>query len=217
MIRALLFDSDGVLVDTEPLFFDATRIAFASAGANLSREQWARWYLAEAKHSGEIADQLGLGESRRQTALAERDRLFWTRMDEGVPIFPGVVETLQTLARRFRLAVVTGAPRKRFERIHASTNLCPFFETIVACDEHEYAKPHPWGYRTVLERLGLKPEECLAVEDSPRGAVAAVSAGIACCVIPTPLTLRTLCPPECAILNDFTQLIPFLDEENRNP
>jgi HAD superfamily hydrolase (TIGR01509 family) len=193
--QALFFDSDGVLVDTERLFYDATRAEFEAAGTPLTREQWARWYLGEGRPSREVASLLGLPADRVEETILRRDDRFWRRVDEGVPVLPGVVETLATLAGRYRLGVVTGASLRHFQRIHASSGLLPFFEAVVTRDDYHLPKPHPAAYLAALARFALDGGECLAVEDSPRGAASAAGAGVPCVVIPTPLTDRGLCPP----------------------
>lgn len=205
-MKAIFFDSDGVLVDTERLFFEVTRAAFESAGVALSSAQWARGYLGEGRRSRDIAGQLGMEPGRIADVIRQRDEAFWIRIDRGVPVFPGVAETLGRLARQFRLAVVTGASRPHFERVHSATGLRDFFETVVTCDDYERAKPDPQAYLTALDKLGLDAGECLAVEDSPRGAKAAVSAGLRCVVIPTSLTDGTLCPAECIFVDNVTRL-----------
>jgi len=213
MFQAILFDSDGVLIDSERLFFEATRDAFESAGSVISRGQWAKWYLSEGKRSREIAGLVGIPSSRLEETIARRDELFWDKIDRGVSLLPGVAETLDHLARHFRLAVVTGASRKHYDRVHASSNLRDFFEVMVTSDECQHVKPHPEAYLTAMKRLSLKPKDCLAVEDSPRGATAALKAGIRCVVIPTRLTDIELCPAECTILDKITCLKDLLEEE----
>lgn len=213
MFQAILFDSDGVLIDSERLFFEATRDAFESAGSFISRGQWATWYLSEGKRSREIAGLVGIPSSRLDEIIARRDKLFWDQIDRGAPLLPGVAETLDHLDGQFRLAVVTGASRKHYDRVHASTNLRDYFEVMVTKDECEHVKPHPEAYLTALHKLSLKPCECLAVEDSPRGATAALKAGIPCVVIPTGLTDIALCPEGCRILHNISCLKDLLEKE----
>lgn len=210
MIQAILFDSDGVLVDTERLFFDATRSAFESAGVKLSQGQWARWYLGESKPSLEIAQMLGIPSVEVEAIITKRNALFWSQIDQGAPVFPGVRETLSHLSQHVRLAIVTGASRRHFERVHLSTGLNDFFDVVVTRDDYEEAKPSPHAYQTALQKLSLKAGECLAVEDSPRGATSSVSAGVTCYVIPTPLTDISLCPPGCNVLNNLKQLVELV-------
>jgi beta-phosphoglucomutase-like phosphatase (HAD superfamily) len=210
MIEAILFDSDGVLVDTERLFFEATREAFGSAGVTLSDKQWAVWYLSQGRSSREIAGLLGLGPPKIEAAIARRNDLFWDRVDQGVPLCSGAMETLRALVVTFRLAVVTGASQSHYNRVHASSGLQDFFEFTVTSDEYEHVKPHPQAYLVAMKKLALQPKQCLAIEDSPRGATAAIAAGIRCVVVPTGLTDITLCPSECLIMEDLTRLTQYL-------
>jgi beta-phosphoglucomutase-like phosphatase (HAD superfamily) len=213
MIQAILFDSDGVLVDTEQLFFEATRAAFQSAGGTLTSRQWAVWYLSQGRSSREIAGLSGVSPSLIDDAIERRNWSFWDRIDQGVPLCAGVMETLNDLARDFRLAVVTGASRSHYQRVHASSGLRDFFEVTVTSDEYQHVKPHPQAYLTAVQRLALKPHQCLAIEDSPRGATAAISAGVRCFVVPTLLTDIALCPVECTIIDNLTRISEYLKAE----
>jgi HAD superfamily hydrolase (TIGR01509 family) len=206
MLKAILFDSDGVLVDTERLFFEATRDAFQAEGVGLSPAQWARWFLSEGKRSSEIAQLLGMPSGRIEKTIENRFERFWRRIDQGVAVNPGIVETLNQLAPSFRLAIVTGATKSHFDRVHQTTGLLHYFETVVTYDDCEHVKPHPQAYLIALQRLGLQAEECVAIEDSPRGATAALAAGIRCFLLPTSLTDLTLCPPGCVNLEHITHL-----------
>ncbi len=123
MMQAILFDSDGVLVDTERFYFDATREAFATAGATVTARQSAHWYLGESHPSRVIAERVGIPADRITATLDQRDALFWSRVDQGVPILSGVVSLLTHLSPHYRLAVVTGAGRSHYERVHAATGL----------------------------------------------------------------------------------------------
>lgn len=206
-IRAILFDSDGVLVDTEQMFFEATRDAFQAEGVALAPEQWARWFLSEGKRSTEIAQLLGMPSSRIEKVIENRFECFWSRVDQGVTVNPGILDLLNQLAPCFRLAIVTGATKSHFDRVHRATGLLHYFETVVTYDDCENVKPHPQAYLIALQRLGLKPAECVAIEDSPRGATAALAAGLRCLVLPTALTDLTLCPEGCVILDQATQIL----------
>lgn len=213
-LKAVFFDSDGVLVDTERIFFECTREALAEAGVVLPPGLWARLYLAEGRESAAVAGRLGLPAERVRTALDRRNELFAARLREGVPTMPGAREAVAALRTRVRLAVVTGASRDHLVLAHRDSGLLPGFEFTVTQDDFDRPKPHPDSYLAALARGGLESGECLAVEDSPRGAVAAVAAGIRCLVVPTALTDTRLCPPQAEIVASLAEVVDLVMNGN---
>lgn len=188
MTEAVLFDNDGVLVDTETLFFEVTRQAFGRMGLELTRGTWAARYLGEGQPSKEIALSLG-GDSERVVAVLEERNSHYRRvLEQPPPIRPKVRETLAKLHGRVKLAIVTGCDRHQLNLVHATSNLLSFFDVIITSDDCSCMKPHPEPYLTAIKDLGVRAENCLAVEDSPRGLAAAKAADIPCVVVPTELT-----------------------------
>jgi HAD superfamily hydrolase (TIGR01509 family) len=101
---------------------------------------------------------------------------------------PGVLQLLDGLRQRFRMAIVTSSRRVHFEAIHRTSGLPSRFELILAREDYESSKPDPEPYLLAMARLSVKPEECLVIEDSERGLTAAHAAGIRCWALPSPLT-----------------------------
>jgi HAD superfamily hydrolase (TIGR01509 family) len=132
-------------------------------------------------------------------------------MRRAVSTLPGVPETVRALQGRTRQAIVTGASREHVNLTHRSSGLLPFFECIVTSEDYECAKPHPDAYLTALRRMGIAADEALAIEDSPRGASAALAAGLRCLVIPTPLTRLTEFPSGARIETDLRRLVDWLE------
>ncbi|HWR01147.1 MAG TPA: HAD family phosphatase [Chlorobaculum sp.] len=188
MIEAVLWDNDGLLVDSESLFFDLTRSFFAEAGLVLEEEYWGIEYLGNAKHSFQIALELGLAPEVAAPLLDRRNEAFIDRIRRPVTLMPKVRETIEALSGQVRLGIVTGSPRDKLEMMHGPEGLLDRFEVIVTDDEVQNPKPHPEPYLKALESLGIEPEQCLAVEDSRRGLDSAHAAGIACIVVPNALT-----------------------------
>jgi len=188
MIEAILWDNDGVLVDSETLFFEMTRTFFAQAGLQLNAEYWGVEYLGNAKHSYQIAGELGLAPEMIPPLLDRRNEAFVRRLHCSVPLMPKVRETIEALSGNVRLAIVTGSPRDKVMLMHAAHGLLDHFEVIVTDDEISNPKPHPEPYLKAMEMLGVSPECCLAVEDSRRGLDSAVAAGLSCIVVPNALT-----------------------------
>ena len=188
MIEAVLWDNDGLLVDSEALFFELTRKAFDEAGFELDRMYWGVEYLGNAKHSREIACELGMEPRIADSVIERRDEAFLKSLEVPVPLLPEVRRTIESLAGTVRLGLVTGSPRDKVERMHRDNGLLDYFEVIITDDDITRPKPHPEPYLKALERLGLEASRCLAVEDSRRGLASAHAAGISCIVVPNQLT-----------------------------
>ncbi len=215
MIKAVLFDNDGVLIDSESVFFALTRDALATAGVGLHPAYWARHYLGNGLKSMEVAESLGLSPSIADEVIELRNRQFMARLQEGFSPITGVMETLSALRPLVRMALVTGSPRDKLLLAHQETELLPLFDCVITSDDYTHSKPHPAPYRTAMERLGIEAGECLAVEDSPRGLNAAHAAGIRCLLIPTPLTDMDMCRHADWIEQDITGVLRIVQDENR--
>jgi HAD superfamily hydrolase (TIGR01509 family) len=189
MIETVLWDNDGVLLDTEILFFETTQAVFTRYGLNLTKGMWGRHYLGEGKASREIAALLGADRDRIEAILDERNQQYRQVLRTRPPLRPRVRETLNLLFGRVRMAMVTGSHRDQLQLMHRESGLLEFFDAIVTGDECAQPKPHPELYLAGLKALGARAQQCIAVEDSPRGLAAAQAAGIACMVVPTELTL----------------------------
>lgn len=215
MIEAVLWDNDGLLVDSEALFFDLTRAFFSEAGLEINREYWGLEYLGNAKHSNEIAIELGMAPGLIAPLLEKRNQAFLDRIRRPVPLMPRVRETIEALSGKVRLGMVTGSPRDKIELMHDSHGLLQFFEVIVTDDDVRNSKPHPEPYLKSLELLGIEPEQCLAVEDSRRGLDSAHAAGIACIVVPNGLTNVQRFEHAYAVETDVSGVLKHIYELNR--
>lgn len=188
MIEAILWDNDGLLVDSEALFFGITKQVFAEAGLHINEEYWGIEYLGNAKRSYQIAGELGLDPGMIPDLIDRRNDLFVEQLHHSVPLMPKVRETIESLSGRVRLGIVTGSPRDKLLLMHGENRLLDHFEVIVTDDEIDHPKPHPEPYLKALAMLGVHPDRCLAVEDSRRGLDSAVAAGLRCIVVPNELT-----------------------------
>ncbi|MCG2585400.1 HAD family phosphatase [Massilia sp. TS11] len=186
MIRALLFDNDGVLVDTEGLFFEVNRELLAELGVALSERMFLDWYLRDNCGAWHLVD--GVSPERIAVWRAERNRRYSARLaaERIVPI-GGIGATLAALAHLPK-GVVTSANREHFDQMHADLGLRQHFDFVLTAEDYARPKPHPEPYLRGLAALGLAPHEVLVVEDSPRGLQAAQAAGLRCVVLRHRLT-----------------------------
>lgn len=189
MRRALLWDHDGVLVDTEHLYFQATRELLAEVGVTLDEAGYRQLFLVEGNGAWHLAAERGV--SPEQIAQLKRRRgeryteLLLTR-DVAIP---GALPLLAELAPHYRMAIVTSSLRAHFDAIHRRSLLPSYFELILTREDYGASKPDPEPYLTALARMGLAADECLVIEDSERGLQAAHAASIACWALPSALTV----------------------------
>ena len=175
-VQAILFDFDGVLVDSEPIRFQAGAQALAEVGVSLTWERFTRFWLGRTDDAG-LRDLLGdRFEAEGKRVVARRNALYEARLPE-VPAFADSVRLLRRLPDGTRLAVATGSRQMEVERILARLRLSGRFHALVTTGEYARAKPAPDPFLTAARRLDLPPAACLVIEDSPAGVAAALAAG----------------------------------------
>ena len=182
MKKYILFDHDGVLVDTELWYYRAGARALADIGFTMDEGQYLRdmnqglatW--AQARAAGVDEETIGRQREVRNGYYQEYLRTERIEID-------GVVEALAELATYVRMAIVTTARRVDFDVIHEGRHIRRFMEFVLTREDYRLAKPHPEPYLTALKRFGATPQETLVVEDSSRGLISAVAAGIDCAVV----------------------------------
>jgi HAD superfamily hydrolase (TIGR01509 family) len=204
---AILFDNDGVLVDTEGFYFQANREALARFGVALDRESYVDLFLRASRGAWDRLRERGVGEREIDAARAARDRRYQELLGEGDLLLPGVAAGLAALAGRFRLAIVTSSEPEPFTAVHARAGILHHFELALTREQYEKAKPQPEPYLRAVERLRVPPERCLVVEDSERGLRAAKAAGLACWIVPSELTRGGAFEGADAVLDDFAAVV----------
>lgn len=182
MKKYILFDHDGVLVDTEFWYFLSAERALAEVGFTLDKERYVRDM------------NLGLGtwvqprEAGIDEATIDRQRVVRNECyqeylrSESIEI-EGVLEALAELSGLVSMAIVTTAKRADFDLIHEKRQILPFIDFVLAREDYQRAKPDPESYLTGVARFGAAKDDVLVVEDSARGLSSAVAAGIDCAVV----------------------------------
>ncbi|HLJ87069.1 MAG TPA: HAD family phosphatase [Candidatus Angelobacter sp.] len=188
MVEAILWDNDGVLVDTEYLFFESTQRTLARIGIEFSLQQFLELSMRQGRSAFSLAAERGWKENQLADLRQERDIHYSEVLRTKARVLPGVPETLKMLQGRMRMAVVTSSQRQHFEAAHADSGLVGYFEFVLAREDYKETKPNPEPYLLALQRLGMNASTCLAIEDSERGLAAARAAGLRCLVIPNEIT-----------------------------
>jgi HAD superfamily hydrolase (TIGR01509 family) len=186
MIKAIFWDNDGVLVDTEGIFFRANQEVLAGMNISLKVEQFEEISLARGESVLRLA--ANPGTDAFDKLRADRDTLYAELLTREPLVIDGVRDVLDALRGKYVMGIVTSSGHEHFEIIHRQTGLLPYFQFALTMKDCPYTKPHPGPYLKAIELSGFAPEECLVIEDSPRGLAAAASAGLRCIVIPSKLT-----------------------------
>ena len=179
MYRAVIFDMDGVLVDSEPAFFDAANDVLAQEGRSIEWERYQRLLGTSVQHTWrEIIAMLGL-RGELTDYLRRYDDVLLDCLRRPRPPLPGVVALLDELERRgVPAALATSSWRAWYDAVMESCGLGGRFHAVVTADVIERPKPAPDTYLRAAELLGVAPAHCLAVEDTPPGIAAARAAGM---------------------------------------
>ena len=186
MIKAIFWDNDGVLVDTEGLFFRANQETLAGVGISLQWEQFEEISLARGESVLRLAADPGTDVFNK--LRRDRDDRYADLLAREPLVIDGVRDVLAALRGKYLMGIVTSSGHEHFEIIHSKSQLLPYFQFVLTMKDCSHTKPHPEPYLKAIERSGFAPEECLVIEDSPRGLAAAMSAGIRCIVIPSNFT-----------------------------
>ncbi|MEW6246845.1 MAG: HAD family phosphatase [Nitrospirota bacterium] len=192
-LKAVLFDFDGVLADTEPLHFRMFQRVLADSGLTLTAPDYAARYLGLTDEACFVAVYAAQGLSVSEELLAQLVRRKTELMQDALRadpgIMPGVTEFARKLSGRYRLAVVSGALREEIRLCLEQAGLLEAFEHITAAQDVKNGKPAPEPYLHALRRLArtapLIGSECFAIEDSLHGIRAARAAGMRCLAVAT--------------------------------
>ncbi len=191
MIRALIFDFDGLIVDTEEPIYRSWLEVYAAHGQELPFDRWVQTVGStnQAFHPQQhLEEKLGhpLPEQVLQRRVARRTELVLAQ-----PLLPGVVDLVDAArSADLRLGVASSSTREWVAGHLGRLGILERFDCLRCRDDVLHAKPEPDLYIAVLDCLGLAPGEAVAIEDSPNGIAAAKRAGLRCIAIPNPITAR---------------------------
>jgi HAD superfamily hydrolase (TIGR01509 family) len=183
--RAVVFDMDGLLLDTEILWHRAEVELFARRGAEFTWEDKMQVIGTSFAFTADyFADRLGLPREQGPGLVDEMLGLMNEHLREQVESRPGAVELVERLRGRTRLGLASNSPRALVDTALATARITDAFDTIVTSDDVMQPKPAPDLYLLACERLGVAPQEALALEDSASGVAAAKAAGLTCIAVP---------------------------------
>lgn len=186
--RAVVFDMDGLLLDTEVLWHRAEVELFRRHGGEFTWDDKLAVIGTSFEHTARyFAQRLGRPFEAGQALVGEMIELMHDLVREQVDARPGAVELVARLRGEHpevRLGLASNSPRFLVDDALGTAGLADAFDAIVTSDDVEHSKPAPDIYLLACERLGVVPTEALALEDSPSGVAAAKAAGLTCIAVP---------------------------------
>ena len=215
MIKAIFWDNDGVLVETEHLYFEATQQVLRSVGIDLTEEQYIELFLVQGRGAWRLAEERGIAPSDIERLRDERNEVYSGRLRQGPRLVEGIADALGALHGKYIMGVVTSSRKDHFDLIHQTTGLLQYFDFALTSGDYARGKPDPDPYLRAVERSGIDPNECVAVEDSERGLQAAMRAGIRCLVVPSGLTRGRTFAGAHRVLASVSEIPTVLSEITR--
>ena len=183
--RAVVFDLDGLLLETEVLWHRAEQRLFARHGAEFTFEDKLTVMGTSAAFTGEFfAGRLGYGDEQATPLIREVTELMHEELQAGVAARPGAVELVERLRGRMPLGLASNSPRYLVDAALQSAGFTDAFEAVVSSDDVAHHKPAPDLYLLACERLGVVPTDALALEDTASGIASAKAAGLTCIAVP---------------------------------
>jgi len=179
-VKAVLWDLDGVLVDSAAFHFQAWRALLASLGRELSEADFRRTF--GLRNDAILSDLVGdLPPAEVERLAARKEELFRQAARGNIEALPGALVLLRLLRERgLRLALVSSTPRANIELVLSSLGLETAFDVVVGEEDVKQGKPDPEGFLLAAERLGVSSGECVVIEDAPVGVEAAKRGGMRC-------------------------------------
>ena len=217
MLKAILWDNDGVLVDTEHLYMMATRETLATRGIAIDEAQYLELFLQQSRGILHFAHEHGWSEEELERVRRDRSVRYSALLREQSRVIDGVEEVLATLHGRYVMGIVTSSQREHFDIIHAASGLLKYFEFVVAAGDYRHPKPHPEPYLKAVERAGVAKDACIVVEDSERGLAAATEAGLRCIIVPSRLTVGRPFTGAYKVLGDIRDILALLETASVEP
>jgi HAD superfamily hydrolase (TIGR01509 family) len=189
MIQALIFDFDGLILDTEWPDFRSWQETYQAYGCTLSRDEWSRWIgtLGLFDPYAHLDELVGRALDRSEVRAQRRAR--FSALMEGQQILPGVLSMIEAAQRRkLKLGIASSSPRSWVWGYLEPLGLADTFDTVQCSDDVGATKPDPAAYLAALEALHVTPQQAIALEDSPNGVLAAKRAGLYCVAVPNSMT-----------------------------
>lgn len=183
----ICFDLDGLLVDTEPYYFEAHASVFADHGVTITADEYARRWIIKGEKTDTIAPEKGITADHHEMTN-EAKRRFRAMVARELRLMPGALDAVRRARDVAPTALVTNTPDGDARLVVDRAGFTPYLTHFITREKYDRAKPEPDAYLAAAKVAGVSPSDCITFEDSPRGTRAAVAAGVRCIWVPTTWT-----------------------------
>lgn len=209
MKKYILFDNDGVLVETEKWYFEANKKALKLLGLNLEMEFYQN-IMVKGGSAFELALLHNIEHDIIEKHRSIRDSFYQEFITTKDISIQNVKDTLKELSKRYKMAIVTTSRRVDFELIHKNSGITNFMDFVLCVEDYKRAKPHPDPYLKGLEKFNSKDFEAIVVEDSQRGLESSKRANIDCIVVKNEFTQKQNFSKADYFINNIEELKKLL-------
>ena len=210
--EAILFDADGTLFDSEPLQYEATRLAVKDLhDFDFTWELYETHMLRGSKAGHEVLVDIGIEPVVEEYQALKQD-YYATLVKEKLTVMPGIVEFLQWCqAEDIKCAVVSASRLSQVKSALAAVSIQKFFQVIVSGDDtRSTKKPHPFPFELAVKRINVKPAKAIAVEDTAKGITSARAAGLRCVGIRNDTNNNAELAEADVVISHYKELQDFL-------
>ncbi len=211
-IKAVLFDMDGLMVDTEPVHLKAFNLVFKTYSKYLTEEENAKRYISIPDIDGakDMVVRFNLPISAEELVQAKQEKIKQL-LKNNVVAQPGLRELLVNLKKDgYKIAIASSSQLETIKIIIDGLKIGSLIDAIASAEEVEHGKPAPDVYLLAAEKLGVSPDACLVLEDAPKGVEAGKAAGMKVFAIPSQYTKGQDFSHADKLLNSLNEVLPNL-------
>jgi len=202
MIKAIIFDMDGVLVDSEPINYEVNRLTFEKVGVNISKKEFIDEWIIKGTGSREAIKRHNIPATYEDLQEIKK-KIYLDFYRKKIKLKPHAKEILTKLKKKYKLALASQGHKYNVLTVMEKFGFNRFFDVVLGKQDVNKNKPNPEMFLKTAEKLEVKPEECLVIEDSEKGIISAKRAGMKCIAIPDRWTKK---------YNDFSKADLVVDD-----
>ncbi len=209
MIKCVIFDMDGVVVNTEPIGYRANKEMYKSLNINVPDDVYASFIGNSDKNIVQKLKSLYDIKLTHEELLEEKYKYYFNAFDKAddLEVMPGVKDLIKDLhINGMKLILASSASKRKIEKVFTRFGLYPYFDAYLSGEDFENSKPHPAIFEKAAEKSGYSKDECIVIEDSTNGIKAAKAAGIYCIGYESGLSIQQDTTLADKVITDFNEL-----------